>query len=74
MGVFCQISVWRERQEPGEGACGKAGLVSFPVGVVSSPIELAFSRVEKSYLPGYTSRDLPMWIVVWFGFFFPMYI
>lgn len=56
-----------------EGACGKAGVASFPVEVASSPVELAFSRVEKSYLPGYTSRDLPLWAaVVWV--FFSLYI
>lgn len=67
MGVFCQISVWWERREPGEGACGKAGVVSSPAEVVSSHAELAFHAQSGKIL----SAWLQQWRPAVAGRFFP---
>lgn len=59
MGAFCQISVWWERQEPGEGACGKAGVVSSLAEDVSSPAELAFHAQSGKITSAWLQQQRP---------------
>lgn len=65
MGVFCQIRLWWERQEPGEGAREKGQELCLPQQKLyllqqNCPF---MCRVEKSPLPGCCSGDLQLWVV-----------
>ena len=65
MGVFCQISLWWERREPGKGACGRAGVVSSLAEVVSSPEDLAF-HVQSGKIASAWLRQRRPAVVGWF--------